>query len=59
MPLICQKKCQGEDWENVGILKYLLKPRPGFILTSHTIFDALVKKKCINNNHNNSRYTAP
>ena len=48
----------GENWENVSILKclqkksafsfclkYLLKLRPGFILTSSTIFDSLVKKK--------------
>ena len=46
-----------ENWENVSILKrlqkrsafsvyfkYLLKPRPGFTLTSSTIFDSLVKK---------------
>ena len=57
MPLSFQKKCQGENWENVSILKrlqkrsafsvclkHLLKPRPGFILTSSTIFDSLVKK---------------
>ena len=58
MPLSFQKKYQDENWENVGILKrlqkrsafsvclkYLLKPRPGFTLTSSTIFDSLVKKK--------------
>ena len=46
-----------EKWETVSILKrlqkrsafsvclkYLLKPRPGFILTSSTIFDSLEKK---------------
>ena len=59
------KKCQGENWENVGILKrlqkrsafsicckYLLKPRPGSILTTSMIFDSLVKQK-------KSRFTAP
>ena len=58
MPLSFQKKYQDKNWENVGILKrlqkrsafsvclkYLLKPRPGFTLTSSTIFDSLVKKK--------------
>ena len=53
-----QKKYQYENWENVGILKrlqkrsafsvclkYLLRPRPGFILTSSAIFESLVKKK--------------
>ena len=58
MPLSIQKKYQDENWENVGILKrlqkrsafsvclnYLLKPRPGFTLTSSTIFDSLLKKK--------------
>ena len=47
----------GENWENVGILKrlqkrsafsvylkYLLRPRPAFTLTSSTIFDSLVQK---------------
>ena len=61
MPLSFEKKkLSGENWENVSILKrlqkrsafsfclkYLLKLRPGFILTSSTIFDhdSLVKKK--------------
>ena len=58
MPFSFQKKYQDENWENVGILKrlqkrsafsvclnYLLKPRPGFTLTSSTIFDSLLKKK--------------
>ena len=58
MPLSFQKKYLFENWENVGILKrlqkrsafsvclkYLLRPRPGFILTSSAIFDSLVKKK--------------
>ena len=65
MPLSFQKKYQDENWENVGILKrlqkrsafsiccnYLLKPRPGSILTTSTIFDSLVKQK-------KSRFTAP
>ena len=65
MPLSFLKKYQDENWENVGILKrlqkrsafsvclnYLLKPRPGFTLTSSTIFDSLLKKK-------KSRCTAP
>ena len=60
MPLSFLKKYQDENWENVGILKrlqkrsafsvclkYLLKPRPGFTLTSSTIFDSLLKKKKI------------
>ena len=51
------KKVSEEKWETVSILKrlqkrsafsvclkYLLKPRPGFILTSSTIFDSLEKK---------------
>ena len=46
-----------ENWENVSILKrlqkrrafsvclkYLLKLRPGFLLTTSTIFDSPVKK---------------
>ena len=59
MPLSFEKKkMSGENWENVSILKrlqkrsafsfclkYLLKLRPGYILTSSTIFDSLVKKK--------------
>ena len=63
-----KKKLSGENWENVSILKrlqkrsafsfclkYLLKLRPGFILTSSTIFDhdSLVKKK------KKARCTAP
>ena len=60
-----KKKKSGENWENVSILerlqkrsafsfclKYLLKLRPGFILTFSTIFDTLVKKK-------KARCTAP
>ena len=32
MPLSFQKKCQGKNWENVGILKRLQKRRAFFLL---------------------------
>ena len=54
---VFKKKYLDENWENVGILKrlqkrsafsvylkYLLRSRPGFTLTSSTIFDSLVQK---------------